>query len=118
MWCVHFNRPYSETDRNKSRLEYLAAPGQCTLSPEWKEVSGRHYCGQWMTKADNIYGDTALAHWYLNIDASGKMIEQQRAEIKRLKEVNRKLKEKLRDKNHAPLGRSTSTEHQHNEDDH
>ncbi len=89
MWCIHFVRDF-ETTKDLKGEAYLRAPGACTLEPEWREVSGAHFCGsfRWKTSGDT----TTLANWWIDDQKNGEIEKELRGKVKRLNEANRKLR--------------------------
>ena len=96
MWCARFVRHFEDVEGLRGK-DHLYAPGQCTLNPVWTEVSGAHVCSSFVwERAYN--GLTAVASRWLR--DSERTLEQKdlRKEVKRLKEANRLLREKLKQK--------------------
>ena len=98
MWCKHFHREVTYKQRKLDGLEYLSLPGMCTLQPTHVEVSGNHYCASFFLGANSGYGNggSIIANWWLADRKERSQIPELRAKIKRLKEANRKLRDKLK----------------------
>lgn len=96
MWCARFSRHYESVEGLRGK-ELLYAPGQCTLNPVWTEVSGAHVCSSFVWARS--YGDlTAAASWWLGNHERNQDQKDMRKEVKRLKEANRLLRDKLKQK--------------------
>lgn len=96
MWCKHFAREISDEQSKLNGLKYLELPGNCTLQPTHIQVSGNHYCSSFMLGARSGYGQggSLIADWWLAHVAECEKIEELRAEVKRLKDANRQLRNK------------------------
>lgn len=75
------------------------APGECTLNPVRVQVSGAHVCSSFVWERIGLRGDgTAITEWWRRARTQSDDRKALRKEIKRLKEVNRSLREKLKSK--------------------
>lgn len=95
MWCISFR----ETEERRGDLQgekYLRRPGQCTLNPVWVDVTADHFCRHFLQEVSN-YGETStIANWWINSHADRDKSKERAKEMKRLREANKVLREKLK----------------------
>ncbi len=92
-YCRHYVSPdWSLRDKSLSIVENIRREqGLCTLSPDWKKVSGLHYCANLSLKDPSDVG----AFWermHLNADKARDERERRIAAEKKIKALRLKLK--------------------------
>lgn len=94
--ACHFCRHYETQDRSwnhgQSAIENVRQEkGTCTLSPDWREVSGLHYCSQFSPREASLIGIWWAGMHERNVEARGERGRRREAEAK-LKELRAKLR--------------------------
>lgn len=91
MWCTNFYRDY-EGSKDLRGSDRVHADGECRLNPVPVTVSGAHCCAHFRWNLGHEF--TSIYNWYTGDRHVNEALKKARAEIKRLKESNKKLREK------------------------
>lgn len=99
MWCRHFCRPSEGVSYSFNDPEaYLRAPGKCLKDPVSVTKTGADICGAFaFEKSHHDYDELPqIARMWLDMRQWHNEKKELRAEIRRLKEANSKLRAKLK----------------------
>ena len=102
LWCVHFKRDenwFDQGETAKARgdtklqrdLAFLSMAGVCRRDPAHLDVNGRHSCSSFLVSDQEL-----MDRWWMYSHEAGEDLEKARAEQRRLKAVNQKLRERIR----------------------
>jgi hypothetical protein len=97
------DRYYDHPDYKSGKANFSNGPGKCTRDPTWVNVTGSHVCGSFVWERMTYRGDysTAICSMWNNTGELNDKIKEQSAELKRLRDANKQLRAKLKDKEPA-----------------
>lgn len=101
MWCAHWHRQTDYSSPTEMNIPYLERVGECRLNPEPISTSAVHVCAKFQIQMNStgVKGDLPLIpRLWLSKREDIEERKELRAEVRRLKAVNKDLRAKLRAK--------------------